>query len=159
MKAPPFKTMNEIKPHPQVAARALVVHDRRLLLVREKSGFWTMPGGRSDYGEDIRACARREAWEETGLHIEIEEIFAISEFYYPARDFHVVQTLFYARLSDDVILPPSWTDRGGMVQERRFFSLAEVRQLDEVSPVSLKDGHWLTGMPCDPLYLGMETKE
>ena len=45
---------------------------RALLLRRRKPpvGLWENPGGALEPGEDFEACARREAWEETGLKIE-----------------------------------------------------------------------------------------
>ncbi|MCB9988804.1 MAG: NUDIX hydrolase [Rhodospirillales bacterium] len=148
-------------PRPQVAARAVVVHENRLLLVKESSGFWITPGGRTDYGEDIRSCARRETFEETGLSVDIGDVFAISEFFNPSIDFHIMQTLFYARVEEGAALPEQWTDHDpeGAVQASRFFTLEELQNLDNVYPSLLKDGDWLTGKPCDPLYCGIETKE
>ena len=45
---------------------------RALLLRRRKPpvGLWENPGGVLEPGEDFEACARREAWEETGLEIK-----------------------------------------------------------------------------------------
>lgn len=45
---------------------------RALLMRRRKPpvGLWENPGGVLEPGEDFEACARREAWEETGLRVE-----------------------------------------------------------------------------------------
>ena len=45
---------------------------RALLMRRRKPpvGLWENPGGVLEPGEDFEACARREAWEETGVKVE-----------------------------------------------------------------------------------------
>lgn len=39
----------------------------RVLLVRERSGVWELPGGRIEHGEDFHTALRRECREEMGL--------------------------------------------------------------------------------------------
>jgi len=45
---------------------------------------WAIPGGFIDYGESAEAAARREAEEETGLHVELVEQFQV--YSDPSRD-------------------------------------------------------------------------
>jgi ADP-ribose pyrophosphatase YjhB (NUDIX family) len=62
-------------------AGALCVDDRRVLLVRRAvapfQGFWDIPGGFLDEGEDPLEGLRRELKEETGLEIEPEHFLGI----------------------------------------------------------------------------------
>lgn len=53
---------------PLVGADAVVMKDQTLLLIqRQDSGLWALPGGLIDVGESPAAAAVRELFEETGL--------------------------------------------------------------------------------------------
>jgi ADP-ribose pyrophosphatase YjhB (NUDIX family) len=67
---------------PKVAVSILVEdHLHRLLLARRAArpliGSWAFPGGFMDYDEEPRVAAQREAQEETGLRVEIDEVLDI----------------------------------------------------------------------------------
>lgn len=71
---------------PKVAVVVLIVNGDHILLVKRandpKKGFWTLPGGFIDAGEDPRAAASREAWEETMLDVQINRLLDV--FYTPS---------------------------------------------------------------------------
>lgn len=60
---------------PKVAVAILLVKQEKILLVRRandpRKGYWTLPGGFMDAGEDPAQAAIRECQEETGLEIGI----------------------------------------------------------------------------------------
>ena len=62
-------------PHPQLAVSAAIFRDDKILLVRRARaparGFYSLPGGRVEFGETLHAALHREVDEETGLKIEI----------------------------------------------------------------------------------------
>ncbi len=68
-------------PDPKVAAAVLVEQDEKVLLVRRimqpYQGFWTLPAGFVDAGEDPARAAERECLEETGLIVQVIGIFDI----------------------------------------------------------------------------------
>lgn len=61
--------------HPQLAVSAAIFRDGKLLLVRRArspaKGFYSLPGGRVEFGESLYQALAREVDEETGLDIEI----------------------------------------------------------------------------------------
>jgi len=64
--------------HPQLAVSAVIFRDGRVLLVRRArspaKGFYSLPGGRVEFGETLHAALHREVAEETALQIEISEL-------------------------------------------------------------------------------------
>jgi 8-oxo-dGTP diphosphatase len=64
--------------HPQLAVSAAIFRDDRILLVRRArspaKGFYSLPGGRVEFGETLHAALHREVDEETALKIEIIDL-------------------------------------------------------------------------------------
>src|SRR6201999_3619201 len=68
--------MPEASPQrPQLAVSAVIFRDGKVLLLkRAKSpvhGFWSLPGGRVEFGESLHVALAREVDEEAGLKIDI----------------------------------------------------------------------------------------
>jgi ADP-ribose pyrophosphatase YjhB (NUDIX family) len=61
--------------HPQLAVSAAIFRDDKILLVRRArspaKGFYSLPGGRVEFGETLHQALHREIDEETALRIEI----------------------------------------------------------------------------------------
>jgi 8-oxo-dGTP diphosphatase len=64
--------------HPQLAVSAAIFRDGKILLVRRArspgKGFYSLPGGRVEFGESLQVALHREVAEETALTIEIVEL-------------------------------------------------------------------------------------
>ena len=60
---------------PQLAVSAAIFRDGKVLLVRRArspgKGFYSLPGGRVEFGESLQVALAREVDEETGLRIDI----------------------------------------------------------------------------------------
>jgi 8-oxo-dGTP diphosphatase len=60
---------------PQLAVSAAIFRDGKVLLVRRArspgKGFYSLPGGRVEFGESLHQAIAREVDEETGLKIDI----------------------------------------------------------------------------------------
>lgn len=63
---------------PVPAVLAVVVHDRKVLLVQRSNppdaGCWGFPGGHIEWGERLFDAAERELHEETGVEARAEEV-------------------------------------------------------------------------------------
>jgi 8-oxo-dGTP diphosphatase len=70
-------------PYPQLAVSAAIFRDGKILLVRRAKsparGFYSLPGGRVEFGETLHAALHREVAEETALKIEIIDLAAWRE--------------------------------------------------------------------------------
>lgn len=59
------------QPQPIVGVGVVVLKGDEVLLIRRgrppKQGEWSIPGGRQEFGETVRACGLREVREETGI--------------------------------------------------------------------------------------------
>ncbi|MFX0027591.1 MAG: NUDIX hydrolase [Candidatus Hermodarchaeota archaeon] len=68
-----------IRPH--VGVGVLLVRDNHLLLVKRKydpdAGYWSIPGGHLDLGEEVERAAEREAYEETGFKVKVTKLAGI----------------------------------------------------------------------------------
>jgi ADP-ribose pyrophosphatase YjhB (NUDIX family) len=72
---------------PKVAVVIFIVQDERVLLVQRAvdpmKGYWAMPAGFVEAGEDPQAAARREVLEETSLTVRIGRLLDV---FYTAGD-------------------------------------------------------------------------
>ena len=69
--------------YPQLAVSAAIFRDGKILLVRRArspaKGFYSLPGGRVEFGESLHTALHREVDEETALKIEIAGLAAWRE--------------------------------------------------------------------------------
>jgi ADP-ribose pyrophosphatase YjhB (NUDIX family)/predicted GNAT family acetyltransferase len=67
--------------NPTVAAGILVEDAGQVVLVRRgvppSAGYWALPSGFAEYEETIEETAMREAYEETGLRVEVDDLLGV----------------------------------------------------------------------------------
>jgi ADP-ribose pyrophosphatase YjhB (NUDIX family) len=62
-----------------VAAAGIVLNEAdEILMVRDNRSGWVYPGGQVEVGENIIDALKREIREETGVEVEVGEVFCIS---------------------------------------------------------------------------------
>ncbi len=52
---------------------------RLLLVQRSDNGLWVLPGGVVEYGEAVASAATREAWEESGVVVQVRALLGVYE--------------------------------------------------------------------------------
>ncbi len=55
----------------RITAKAVILVNGKVILLRKHTRKWDLPGGRLDVGEEIEICLAREVLEETGLDVNV----------------------------------------------------------------------------------------
>lgn len=141
----------------RIAARGLIVKDKRLLFVSNEGHYWYLPGGRLEQAENLCDCVEREVYEETGLIVKTGKLLYLLESFDLNDQRHKINFYFQTTLVSGEIRE-SWPDTDGVVQFRRYFSLPEIQTQKTIIPRFLKDGKWLkTTSDTDGIYQGCLT--
>ena len=120
----------------RVSAYAVCAEDGRLLLARIAPGYtagydgwWTLPGGGIEHGEDPRDAAVRELEEETGLIGESDELLDVDSWSTvltsrdgEMNDYHGIRILYRCRIVGGELR----NEVGGSTDECRWFARAEL---------------------------------
>ena len=113
---------------PKIDTRTAVFKDDRILLVCERDGRWSLPGGWCEYNLSPAENAVKETREEAGLDVTIERLIAVQD-----RDKHnqppyacsVVKCFFLGRATGGSFTANSETT------ESAYFALSDLPSLAE----------------------------
>lgn len=64
---------------PKLDTRAAIFRDNKILLVKERNGTWSLPGGWVDVLETIKSNTEKEVREEAGLEVRATRIIALHD--------------------------------------------------------------------------------
>ncbi len=65
---------------PKLDSRAAIIREGKILLVQERDGLWSMPGGWVDVDQTISTNLVKETLEEAGLAVEVGRLVALHEY-------------------------------------------------------------------------------
>lgn len=115
----PHLPQREFPAQPLVGVGAVVLREGQVLLVRRAApplaGYWSVPGGLIELGEEARAAAAREVREETGLAVEIGELLTVVDRIETGAGrirYHYVIVDYLARALDPAAAPRAASDAG-----------------------------------------------
>ena len=112
-----------------IGAGAIIVHNRRVLLVRSiygvTKGRYLLPAGRVNAGELPDQAAARETYEETGLRVQIDGLMGVRIWVMDDGE-HNYFFMFRARLLSPITdLRPNLDE----IDDARFFTKEELEAL------------------------------
>lgn len=64
---------------PKLDTRAAVFKDGKILLVHEKNGTWSLPGGWCDVDQSVADNVIKETKEEAGLDVAVDKVIAVQD--------------------------------------------------------------------------------
>ena len=115
---------------PKVDVRGVVIHNDKLLLVREKldEGRWTLPGGWADVGESPALATEREIDEEAGYTARATKLLALydrNKHDHPPYIFHAYKVFFRCELVNETqhLIPNVETEETGWFAEGELDAL------------------------------------
>lgn len=93
--------------NPALTVDIIIEDNNQIVLIKRKNnpykGIWALPGGFVDYGEKVEDAARREAYEETSLNVELTELVGVySDFNRDPRG-HTVSITYKAKIHSGTI--------------------------------------------------------
>ena len=111
---------------PKLDTRAAVFQQDKILLVQEKNGLWSLPGGWVDVNLSVGENAVKEVKEEAGLDVRAEFVIAVQDRKKHNPQLHVYQitkVFFLCTLLGGSFLPNSETIASG------YFSMEDLPPL------------------------------
>jgi 8-oxo-dGTP diphosphatase len=84
-------------------------------------GYWCLPGGHIEFGEEVEEALYREIKEETGLSITNHSFLGYFTEYFPELDWHAVALMFVVQAEG------SEARQESEVKELRWFSREELK--------------------------------
>jgi len=121
----------------RIAAYALIVRDRRILLTRisprgHHAGEWTLPGGGIDHGEPPAEALAREVREECGVACEVGALLDVHDLHFAGtapsgrhEDYHGIHLIFAGTVAADA--EPEVVEVDGTTDAVGWVPLADVR--------------------------------
>ena len=139
--------MSPKESRPLVGVGVIIIRDGKILLAERKGSHgentWASAGGHLEFGETLEECAKREAFEEFGIHVQRMTFLCVSNIV--AYDRHYIDVEF---LGDLGIQIPKIQEQDSFAN-LQWFSLSELPS-PLFEPVRIAIDSLLTGQSYYP---------
>ncbi|MEM7550099.1 MAG: NUDIX hydrolase [Bacteroidota bacterium] len=149
----------------RVRVCGICVQDNKLLLANHpalsKAGnLWIPPGGRTEYGSNLKENLIREFKEETNLDIEVKEFMFVNEFINPPL--HAIEIFYKVKIKSGKLQTgkdPELSEKDQLITEVKFMDFDEINTLSELEKHSvLNEYHSLNDLLSLKGYFIFENK-
>ena len=139
--------MSSEESRPLVGVGVIIIRDGKILLAERKGSHgentWASAGGHLEFGETLEECARRETFEEFGIHLQRMTFLCVSNIV--AYDRHYIDVEFLGDLSMQI---PKIQEQDSFAN-LQWFSLSELPS-PLFEPVRIAIDSLLTGQSYYP---------
>ena len=139
--------MSSKESRPLVGVGVIIIRDGKILLAERKGSHgentWASAGGHLEFGETLEECAKREAFEEFGIHVQRMTFLCVSNIV--AYDRHYIDIEFLGDLSIQI---PKIQEQDSFAN-LQWFSLSELPS-PLFEPVRIAIDSLLTGQSYYP---------
>jgi len=111
---------------PKIDTRAVIIENEKILLVRERSGRWAIPGGWCEYNLTPAENVVKEAKEEAGVDVIVDRLIAVLDrdrYSKPPYPFKVMKMFFLCHSVGGTFVQNTET------VESKYFSLEELPEI------------------------------
>lgn len=134
---------------PKIDTRSAIFKNDRILLVREKNGTWSLPGGWCDYNVSVAENAVKETREESGFDVKAIRLIAVQDrakHNSPLYPYGVCKMFFECSITGGEFKENSETTAVDFFTENSLPDLATEKNNEEQLKMCFKahrDEHWM----------------
>lgn len=134
---------------PKIDTRSAIFKKDRILLVREKNGTWSLPGGWCDYNVSVAENAVKETREESGFDVKVIGLIAVQDrakHNSPLYPYGVCKMFFECSITGGEFKENSETTAVDFFTENSLPDLAIEKNNEEQLKMCFKahrDEHWM----------------
>lgn len=134
---------------PKIDTRSAIFKNDRILLVREKNGTWSLPGGWCDYNVSVAENAVKETREESGFDVKVISLIAVQDrakHNSPLYPYGVCKMFFECSITGGEFKENSETTAVDFFTENSLPDLATEKNNEEQLKMCFKahrDEHWM----------------
>lgn len=135
---------------PKLDTRAAIFRDDKILLVKEKNGTWSLPGGWVDVNLSVKESAVKEVKEEAGLDVTADLIIAVQDrekHNLPVYAYKVCKLFVLCTVTGGCFIPNIETTESGYFGLDELPPLAEEKNNEEqirMCFAACHADHWVT---------------